>query len=42
MDIHDKLEDSGYTVVGVVSNGEDAVRTAAEIRPDLVIMDIRL
>ncbi len=42
MDIQDKLEDSGYNVVDVVSNGEDAIRTAAEIRPDLVIMDIRL
>ena len=42
MDIKLKLEDYGYRVLGIVSNGEDAVKIAAELRPDLVLMDIIL
>lgn len=42
MDIKLKLEDYGYNVLGIVSNGEDAVKIAAELRPDLVLMDIVL
>jgi two-component system cell cycle sensor histidine kinase/response regulator CckA len=32
----------GYVVLAVVASGEDAVQQAAETRPDLVLMDIRL
>ena len=32
----------GFSVVGEVESGEDAVTTAAEIHPDLVLMDINL
>ena len=42
MDIKLKLEDHGYRVLGTVSDGEDAVKLAAELRPDLVLMDIIL
>lgn len=42
MDLKLKLEDYGYRVLGVVSDGEDAVKLAAELRPDLVLMDIIL
>ena len=42
MDIKLKLEDYGYRVLGIVSDGEDAVKLAAELRPDLVLMDIIL
>lgn len=42
MDMKAKLEDAGYNVAGIVSNGEDAIRKAAEIRPDLVLVDIVL
>lgn len=42
MDIEARLRSMGYTVVGRVDTGEAAITTAAERRPDLVLMDIRL
>jgi CheY-like chemotaxis protein len=36
------LVDLGYEIVGVVSTGEEAVRKAAETKPDLALMDIVL
>ncbi|WP_321506830.1 response regulator [uncultured Methanoregula sp.] len=36
------LERKGYAVVGKVDSGEDAIRLAAELEPDLIIMDINL
>ncbi|MBM4240927.1 MAG: response regulator [Euryarchaeota archaeon] len=41
-DIKDGLESLGYTVTAVVSSGKDAIKTAEELQPDLIIMDIRL
>ena len=32
----------GYDVVDVVDNGQDAIDSAKELSPDLVIMDIKL
>ncbi len=32
----------GFDVAGEVGTGEDAIRVAAEIRPNLVLMDIHL
>ena len=32
----------GYNVTGVVDRGEDALRKAAEIRPDLALLDIEI
>lgn len=42
MEIETTLEDSGYAVVGVAVNADEAVRMAEMYRPDLVLMDIRL
>ena len=42
MEILDRLTHSGYHAPASVATGEEAVRTAEEIRPDLVLMDIRL
>jgi len=36
------LRNLGYTVVGIVSSGEAAIRRAAETVPDLILMDVRL
>jgi len=36
------LERKGYSVVGKVGSGEEAIRQVAELEPDLVIMDINL
>ncbi len=37
-----KLEMLGYQSLGFTSRGEDAVKLAGELRPDLVLMDIHL
>ena len=36
------LNDLGYDVPAIVPSGEEAVRKAEEIRPDLILMDIEL
>lgn len=41
-DIQRSLQGMGYAVCGIVSSGEEAVNDAAELRPDLVLMDIVL
>jgi len=41
-DIKSGLENAGYMVPAMVSTGEDAVDKAGKLRPDLVLMDIRL
>jgi PAS domain S-box-containing protein len=41
-DIQNFLRESGYDVPFVVDNGEDAIRKAGELHPDLVLMDITL
>lgn len=42
MELRETLTHLGYTVVGNELRGEDAVRTAGRLRPDVVLMDIRL
>jgi signal transduction histidine kinase len=42
LDIQSKLEAKGYEVSAVVATGEDAVDSAGELLPDLVLMDIQL
>lgn len=41
-DIADTLRDLGHEVVGIASNGVDAIRMASELMPDLALMDIML
>jgi CheY-like chemotaxis protein len=36
------LEDLGYRVLGVAASGEEALERISYLRPDLVLMDIRL
>ena len=42
MDLTERLQASGYQVVGEAGDGESAVRMARELRPDVVVMDIRM
>ena len=42
MELRDRLQRLGYAVSGVASYGEEAIEKAGEMRPDLVLMDIRL
>jgi len=42
MTMQQLLEDRDYTVVGICGSGEAAIEKAAQLRPDLVLMDIDL
>ena len=42
MDLRYKLEALGYSVPAEIRSGEEAVAAASRLRPDLVLMDIRL
>ena len=41
VDIVETLEEGGHTVVGEAGDGEQAMRLARELGPDLVVMDVR-
>ncbi len=41
MDLREMLSNLGYLVVGEVGDGRSAVNLARELKPDLVIMDVR-
>ncbi|BAZ52861.1 two-component hybrid sensor and regulator [Nostoc sp. NIES-4103] len=41
-DLGNRLKRFGYTVPAIASSGQEAINKALEIRPDLVLMDIRL
>jgi AmiR/NasT family two-component response regulator len=42
LDLKEMLEEEGYEVVGETGDGETAVRLARDLRPDLVVMDIKM
>jgi two-component system, response regulator PdtaR len=42
MDLKEMLEEAGYSVVGEAGDGETAVRLAAELTPDLVVLDVKM
>ena len=42
MDLKEMLEEAGYQVVGEAGDGETAVRLAAELAPDLVVLDVKM
>jgi AmiR/NasT family two-component response regulator len=42
LDLSEMLQEEGYDVVGEAGDGETAVRLAEELKPDLVILDIKM
>ena len=42
MDVVATLQEAGYEIVGEAADGEEAVRLAVELMPDLIIMDIKM
>jgi len=42
MDLREMLDSLGYLVVGETGDGESAVHLSRELRPDIVIMDIKM
>ena len=42
LDLREMLEEEGYEVCGEAGNGADAVRLAQELRPGVVILDVKM
>jgi CheY-like chemotaxis protein len=42
LDIRSILEELGYMVSSIVSSGEESIQEASKIKPDLVLMDVKL
>jgi two-component system, response regulator PdtaR len=42
LDLVEMLTEEGYEVVGQAGDGEQAVALATELRPDLVVMDVKM
>lgn len=42
MDIVETLREGGYDVVGEASNGEELVKLARELKPDVVVTDVKM
>jgi AmiR/NasT family two-component response regulator len=42
LDLKEMLEEEGYAVVGEAADGEEAIALAEQLRPDLVILDVKM
>ncbi|MFI6905566.1 ANTAR domain-containing response regulator [Nonomuraea sp. NPDC050394] len=42
LDLKEMLEEDGYVVVGEAGDGEQAISLATELKPDLVILDVKM
>ena len=42
LELESRLTDLGYSVCGIVSCGADAIKTAVDQKPDIILMDINI
>ena len=42
LEIQSRLKSLGYLVAGTASSGDEAIRKVLELKPDLILMDIRI
>ena len=42
MDVVETLREAGFDVVGEAADGEEAVKLATELKPDVVVMDVKM
>src|SRR3954454_24329065 len=42
LDLKEMLEEEGYAVVGEAADGEEGIALAEQLRPDLVILDVKM
>ncbi|MEO6088168.1 MAG: response regulator [Umezawaea sp.] len=42
MDLVEMLREEGYEVAGEAADGDEAIKLATELRPDLVILDVKM
>ena len=42
LDVVETLTEAGYEVVGEAGDGEKAIELATELKPDLVVMDVKM
>ncbi|WP_007023421.1 ANTAR domain-containing response regulator [Saccharomonospora iraqiensis] len=42
LDLVEMLREEGYDVVGEAGDGEEAIKLATDLRPDLVILDVKM
>lgn len=42
LDLREMLIEAGHEIVGEAANGQEAVQLAQELRPDIVIMDVKM
>ena len=42
LDIIESLNENGYNVIGEAANGQEAVDRVRELKPDIVVMDVKM
>lgn len=42
LDLREMLTDVGHEIVGEAANGEEAVKLARQLRPDFILMDVKM